>query len=84
MRRSRLIFRFGERVRELRLQRGWSQEELGYAADLHRNAISLIERGDRSSTLETIEKLCQALRLQPSALMPEIELPAPKSIKKQR
>lgn len=71
--KSALVKQFGIRVRELRVQRGWSQENLAHRARMHRNAISLIERGDRSSTLETIEKLCKAFLLQPADLMPEIE-----------
>jgi XRE family transcriptional regulator, regulator of sulfur utilization len=71
--KSPLVKQFGSRVRELRLRRGWSQEDLADRAKLHRNAVSLIERGDRSSTLETIEKLCKAFLLQPADLMPEIE-----------
>lgn len=71
--RGSLVKRFGQRLRELRVQRGWSQEKLGDRAKLHRNAISLIERGDRSSTLETVEKLCKAFQLQPVDLMPELD-----------
>jgi len=71
--KSALVKNFGSRIRELRVQRGWSQEELAHRARLHRNAVSLLELGNRSSTLETIEKLCKALLLQPADLMPEIE-----------
>lgn len=73
MSKSALVKNFGSRIRELRVQRGWSQEELAHRARLHRNAVSLLELGNRSSTLETIEKLCKALLLQPADLMPEIE-----------
>ena len=63
---------FGERVRELRTSRGLSQERLGFMADLHRTAISFIERAERSATLETIEKLARALRVEPADLMPKL------------
>lgn len=65
--------RFGERIKELREKYGLSQEGLADAADLHRTHISLIERGQRSVRLETIEKLAIALGVQPSALMPDLE-----------
>lgn len=52
-----------------------SQEELADAADLHRTHISLIERGQRSVRLETIERLATALQVQPADLMPQIALP---------
>lgn len=66
---------FGQRLRTYREERGLSQEELADAAHLHRTHISLIERGQRSVRLETIERLALALRIQPAALMPSIELP---------
>lgn len=67
---------FGIRVRETRLKRGLSQEQLGFDAGLHRTAISFIERAERSATLETIEKLAIALDVQPAELMPTIKLRA--------
>ena len=49
-------------------------EALTDAAGLHRTHISLIERGQRSARLETIEQLAVALRVQPGELMPEVRL----------
>jgi transcriptional regulator with XRE-family HTH domain len=69
---SNFVKDFGHRVRELRLARGLSQEQLGYEADLHRTAVSFIERAQRSSTLETIEKLALALQVEPAELMPSL------------
>ncbi|MFN0133121.1 MAG: helix-turn-helix domain-containing protein [Phycisphaerales bacterium] len=63
---------FGERVRQVRTERGLSQEQLGFDAGLHRTAISFIERGQRSATLETVEKLARALKVEPSELMPRL------------
>lgn len=59
-------------MRELRTARGLSQEELGFNAQLHRTAVSFIERAKRSATLETIEKLARALKVEPSELMPKL------------
>jgi len=70
--KSAFIRDFGERVRELRLERGLSQEELAAKAGLHRTAISFIEIAKRSSTLETVERLARALRVQPVDLMPKL------------
>lgn len=74
MKRGKFIKDFGERVREIRLLRGLSQEELAFEAGMHRTAISFIERAERSPTLETIEKLALALEVQPAELMPAIQL----------
>lgn len=65
---------FGRRVREAREKRRLTQEDLAYAARLHRTHISLIERGERSVRIETIERLALALGLQPAELMPPVKL----------
>lgn len=72
MKASLFVQDFGERVRQLREARGISQEELGFQAGLHRTAVSFIERAQRSSTLDTIEKLARALDVDPSQLMPKL------------
>lgn len=46
-----------------------SREVLAHAAKLHRTRISLIERGQRSVRLETIERLARVLEVQPAELM---------------
>ncbi len=74
MAKGGFVIAFGKMVRERREALELSQEELASRAGLHRTAITMIERAKRSSTLETIEKLAQALQVQPSELIPEIEL----------
>ncbi len=58
----------GNRIRELRLKRKMSQEQLAEAADLHRNMIGLLERGRRSPSLETVVKIAEALKVHPKRL----------------
>lgn len=61
---------FGETVRMTRRRRRLSQEKLADEAGLHRTHISLIERGLREPSLETLVKLCRALGVSPGeALM---------------
>jgi transcriptional regulator with XRE-family HTH domain len=67
---SAFVIEFGQRVKALRTARGLSQERLGFKAGLHRTAVSFIERAARSATLETIEKLSEALGVEPAELMP--------------
>ena len=54
---------FGNRVRENRLQKGLSQDELAFATGIDRPQISKIEQGKSNPTLETIEKLANALEI---------------------
>ena len=55
-------------VRRLRRRQGWSQEELGAKARLHRTYIGAIERCEENSTLRTLDQLADALGVQPVEL----------------
>lgn len=52
---------FGERVRELRLARGLSQEELASMAGVHRTYLGSIERAERNPSLKNIAAIAEAL-----------------------
>lgn len=51
---------FGERVRELRLKRGWTQERLAEEAELNAVQVNHIERGANEPKLTTILRLTRA------------------------
>lgn len=61
MSKRKILIAFGDRVRELRKDKGLSQEELSYKADLHRTYIGMIERAEKNITLTNIEKIAKAL-----------------------
>ena len=65
-----LLSRFGDNLRSVRLSKGISQEVLADKAGLHRTYVSSVERGERNVTLETIEKLADALGVSMAKLMP--------------
>src|ERR1700730_187306 len=58
----------GSAIRSERLVRKISQEELASRAGLHRTYVSDVERGARNPSLESVEKLAQALELSVSGL----------------
>ena len=47
---------FGQHIRGLRTQMGLSQDELAFRCGLTTPMISYIEKGERNSSLETLEK----------------------------
>lgn len=63
-----LIRTFGSNVRRYRLEAGISQEKLAELADLHRTYISDIERFQRSISLDNIQKISEALGIEPYKL----------------
>lgn len=63
--------RLGRRVRALRIQRGWTQEELAAKAKKHPTYIGGIERGERNPTLTVLADIARALGISVASLMEE-------------
>lgn len=60
--------RFGDRLRELRLERGLTQERLAELAGIHRNYVGEVERGQRNIALDNIHALADALEVEAADL----------------
>lgn len=69
-----LAITFGRILRDLRKQAGLTQEQLGFEAELERNYISMLERGERQPTLTTLVKLAKPLRCKASHMVQMVEL----------
>jgi transcriptional regulator with XRE-family HTH domain len=54
---------FGARIKEVRLEKGLSQEKLSFGSDLHRTYIGGVERGEINISLLNIKKLADGLEL---------------------
>ena len=65
--------KFGQRVRQLRLKRGFSQEKLAEKANLDRTFVSMIERGKRRPTLDTAKRIAEGLGVSLSSLIASAE-----------
>jgi transcriptional regulator with XRE-family HTH domain len=59
--KNKILLKFGERVKEIRISKGLSQEQLAHIADVHRTYIGMIERAEKNITLINIEKIAKAL-----------------------
>lgn len=55
--------KFGQRISELRKERGISQEVLAFNCGFDRTYIGYIERGEKSPTINTIVKLANGLNI---------------------
>jgi transcriptional regulator with XRE-family HTH domain len=60
---------FGKVLRSAREAAGLSQEAIAAEAGLDRTYVSMLERGVRQPTLETLFRLAKAVQLTPSALV---------------
>ena len=59
----------GTKIKEERLKRDWTQEELGDKIGVSKVCISGYEKGTKSPTLNTIYRLLKALELTPNELL---------------
>lgn len=53
--------KLGKNIRNLRHEKGWSQEELADKVGLHRTYVGAVERGEQNITVDTLAKLAKAL-----------------------
>lgn len=63
------LTQLGLTIREKRLQKSLSQEELATKANLHRTYIGMVERAERNITVINLLKICQALDISMSELL---------------
>jgi transcriptional regulator with XRE-family HTH domain len=59
--KDQLLKTFGQRIRQLRVSKGISQEDFAEMAELHRTYISDVERGERNVSIATAYRIAQAL-----------------------
>ena len=64
--------RLAKNIRAIRAKNGLSQEVLADLADLHRTYIGSVERSERNVSLDNVEKLAGALKVDICELLAEI------------
>ena len=59
-----LIKSVGNKIRDTRILKGLSQATLSYDANIPKNQVGRIERGEISTSISTLYKICKALNIQ--------------------
>lgn len=60
---STLFFNIGKTIKEARIRKGLSQKELSLIIGMKQPDISIIEKGKKNITLETLSRLCKVLEI---------------------
>ena len=63
------IKKFGLRVKELRLQKGFSEEQLAWETGLEFSQINRIENGKINTSISNIFIIAEALKIEPQELL---------------
>ena len=62
---------FAENLRKARLAKGFSQEDLGEMANLHRTYVGSVERAERNVSIDNMERLAASLGIALASLLQE-------------
>jgi methanogenic corrinoid protein MtbC1/DNA-binding XRE family transcriptional regulator len=63
------LFALGRRIRDLRLKKGWTQEQLAEGARVTRVCIVAVEGGKQNVSMDIVIRLANALGVSPEGLM---------------
>ena len=73
-RQSPPLIALGRVIREIRLAKGISQENLALLAEVDRSYVGRVERGDNNVAILTLAKLAKALGISVAKLMQKAKL----------
>ena len=61
VKKDKLLVKLGSKIAEYRKAKNFSQEELGFLIKSARNYIGCIERGEKSPSIKTLQKIAKVL-----------------------
>ena len=64
-----ILVKFGKRVKQIRLEKGLTQEQFAQKCGLHKNYIGMVERGERNPSLVNIDLIANGLEIEIWELM---------------
>ena len=67
------LIKLGKRIRELRENKGFSQEAFAYEVGLDRTYMGSVERGERNIAAINLIRIAKALKVEMSELFPSIK-----------
>lgn len=68
----KITVRFGERIKQLRLSKGLSQEKFAISIDMDRTYYASVESGKRNISIVNIEKIANGLDISLEELFREV------------
>ena len=63
----------GERIRQLRIERGWRQIDLAEETGIHENYVSDLEQGRKEICLRTLQAVAKAFHLSTADLLKNLD-----------
>ena len=70
---EKVLIALGNRIRELREAKHWSQEEFADLCGIHRTAVGFLERAERNPRLHTLLTMSKGLGITVSELLDGLE-----------
>lgn len=67
-----VLIKIGKRIRELRKEKGFSQEGFAYEAGLDRTYMGSVERGERNIAAINIIRIAKILKVEVGELFPSV------------
>jgi transcriptional regulator with XRE-family HTH domain len=64
-----ILYKFGIRLKALRIEKNLTQEQFALVCGLHKNYIGMVERGERNPSLINIDIIAKGLEISISDLM---------------
>lgn len=68
------LIKIGQKIRELRKAKGFSQEEFAYEVGLDRTYMGSVERGERNLAALNLIRIAKALKIEVGELFPHIKI----------
>ncbi len=72
MEKQAVLIQIGQRIRDIREQKGISQQDLAAGCNFEKSNMSRIEAGRSNFTIGTLVKICQVLKIKLSDLMTDL------------